>query len=177
MITCTPKKYDNPHIVIETNFGSIELELYPKQAPKTVAAFLSHVNAGFYNNANFYRVLKNDYLLPDNNYGLIQGGVYPNIKNVPAIPHEPTSTTNIKHLDGTISMASQGAGTATTEFFICIGEQFSYNAGSKGTADRQGYAAFGAVVKGMSVVRSIQAEKNVADIFLKKIKIITIKAL
>lgn len=169
LIGCTNKKYQNPQIKIATNYGDIILELYPKQAPKTVAAFLQNVSINTYNNTTFYRVIKNEDLQAANNYGVIQGGVYPKLPQQNTIPHEPTSLTLVKHEDGTISMASLGAGTATTEFFICIGEQPRFNAGSIGTADKLGFAAFGKVVKGMGVVRQIQASKNVGDKIIEKV--------
>ena len=56
---CHPK-YANPHIEIQTKFGDIEVELFPAKAPKTVAAFLSYVDSGFYKNSYFYRVLTDD---------------------------------------------------------------------------------------------------------------------
>jgi peptidyl-prolyl cis-trans isomerase A (cyclophilin A) len=43
----------NPHVEIQTKFGVIELELYPQQAPKTVAAFLSYIDSGYYKKAAF----------------------------------------------------------------------------------------------------------------------------
>jgi peptidyl-prolyl cis-trans isomerase A (cyclophilin A) len=56
---CRPK-YAHPHIEIQTSLGDIEVELFPSQAPKTVAAFLSYIDSGFYANAVFYRVLTDD---------------------------------------------------------------------------------------------------------------------
>lgn len=47
----------NPHVIIETKYGKIELELYADKAPITTAAFLSYVDSGFYENTSFYRVL------------------------------------------------------------------------------------------------------------------------
>ncbi len=177
ILSCTQKKYDNPHVMIDTNYGEIELELFPKQAPKTVAAFLSYIDSGLYKNTSFYRVLKNEDLLEDDNYGIIQGGVYPNLKNVKPIEHEPTKLTGLSHTDGTISFASLGAGTATTEFFICIGNQTPFDAGNSGTTDKQGFAAFGTVIKGMRIVRKIQATKNTGDHIDEKIIINNIERL
>ena len=57
LIGCNQKVYQNPHILIVTSFGDIEAELFPKQAPQTVAAFLSFIDSGYYNNSSFYRVL------------------------------------------------------------------------------------------------------------------------
>ncbi len=58
--SCHQKKYKDPHVIIETKFGDIEIELYPDKAPKTVGAFLSYVDSGFYKNTTFYRVLKEE---------------------------------------------------------------------------------------------------------------------
>lgn len=158
-IACSPK-YKKPHVKIETKFGDIEVELYPDQAPKTAAAFLSYIDSGYYKNAAFYRVLRDDEQ-PMNapKSELIQGGIwktnYKLSSSLPGIPHESTQQTKILHKDGVISMARGEPGTATTEFFICVGDQPGFDYGGANNADGQGYAAFGKVVKGMNVVHSI----------------------
>ena len=88
---------------------------------------------------------------------LIQGGIYKTAKDrsyLQGIPHEPTSQTGLKHTHGTLSMARLEAGSATTEFFICIGDNPGFDAGGN-KEDSLGYAAFGEVTKGMSVVMKI----------------------
>ena len=57
---CKEKHYKNPHIAIETRLGNIEVELYNDKAPKSVSAFLSYIDSGYYRNATFYRVLNQD---------------------------------------------------------------------------------------------------------------------
>ena len=47
----------NPKVALETNMGTIVLELYPDKAPKSVENFLSYVNSGFYNGTIFHRVI------------------------------------------------------------------------------------------------------------------------
>ena len=175
LAACAVKKSEFPHIVIQTNYGDVEAELYPAKAPKTVAAFLSYIDKGFYKNATFYRVLKDEEMPTDNNSGLIQGGVWPNLKSVAGIEHESTKQSGLSHESGTLSMARTGVGTATTEFFICIGDQTSLDAGRSGTTDSLGFAAFGKVTKGMSVVRKIQATKNNGDKLMENILITDIK--
>ncbi len=54
-------------------------------------------------------------------------------------------------------MARMEPGTASTEFFICVGDQPSLDQGGMRNPDKQGFAAFGKVVKGMDVVRKIHA--------------------
>jgi peptidyl-prolyl cis-trans isomerase A (cyclophilin A) len=160
-------KYKNPHIEIQTKFGDIEVELYPDQAPKTVKAFLSYVKAGYYNNSSFYRVL-NDENQPSNapKAELIQGGIYKSNPKVhdtlTGIPHETTEQTHIQHKRGVISLARLAPGTATSEFFICLADQPGFDFGGENNADKQGYAAFGKVVKGMDIVNKIynQSEDN-----------------
>lgn len=175
LAACSNKKSEFPHIVIQTNYGDIEAELYPAKAPKTVAAFLSYIDKDFYKNTTFYRVLKDEEMPTDYNSGLIQGGVWPNLKSVAGIDHESTKKSGLSHTSGTLSMARTGVGTATTEFFICIGEQTSLDAGRSGTADSLGFAAFGKVTKGMSIVRKIQATRSTGDQFNEKIKIANIE--
>ena len=158
--SCSSPKYKNPHVVIETKYGDIEVELYKDQAPKTVAAFLSYVDSGYYANASFYRVLRDDEQPSDAPKSeLIQGGIWrTNYKlsaTIPGIPHESTNQTKILHTDGTISLARQAPGTGNTEFFICVGDQHGFDYGGANNPDGQGYAAFGRVFKGMAVVKSI----------------------
>jgi peptidyl-prolyl cis-trans isomerase A (cyclophilin A) len=93
---------------------------------------------------------------------LIQGGIWETnhrkAVSLPGIPHETTRQTHILHTDGVISLARTTPGTATTEFFICVGDQPGFDYGGGNNPDGQGYAAFGKVVKGMEVVRAIYAD-------------------
>ena len=73
-----------------------------------------------------------------------------------AIPLERTSLTHLRHLNGTISMARGGPDTATSDFFICIGDQPALDYGGQRNPDGQGFAAFGQVTEGMDIVRQIQ---------------------
>ncbi len=162
---CKMQRTGQPHIEIQTQYGEIEIELYEKQAPKTVAAFLAYVDSGLYNNSNFYRVLNNENQ-PSNaaKTELIQGGIWKtNNKTATTkagIPHETTQQTGITHLDGTLSMARLEPGTATTEFFICVGKQPGLDYGGENIADKQGYAAFGRVINGMDIVRKIYRQND-----------------
>ncbi|RYY30744.1 MAG: peptidylprolyl isomerase [Chitinophagaceae bacterium] len=162
---CTNTSGKNPHIVIKTSIGNIELELYPEKAPLTVAAFLSYIDSGYYNNTNFYRVLNLDNQ-PSNapKAELIQGGIFrsKNKRGIdpPGIPHETTKQTGLRHTDGTISLARLAPGTASTEFFICIGEQPGFDFGGENNPDKQGYAAFGKVVSGLNVVNKIYNQRE-----------------
>jgi peptidyl-prolyl cis-trans isomerase A (cyclophilin A) len=161
--------------------GDIEVELFPDQAPKTVAAFLSYIDSGFYNKTSFYRVLKTEDLPTPTNTGIIQGGMWqikPEKKaTIPGIEHESTKQTGLTHQSGTVSLARTTVGSANTEFFICIGDQSPLDFGRRGTEDGQGFAAFGKVFEGMDIVRKIQSQKNHADKFDEKIEIYKISRL
>ena len=175
IVSCGHPTYKNPHIIIETEMGDIEVELFRDKAPKTTAAFLSYIDSGFYNNSSFYRVLKTDEFPSAINTGIIQGGMWQTnpAKNqtITGIEHETTKQTGLTHESGTISLARLAPGTASTEFFICIGDQSPLDYGRRGTEDGQGFAAFGQVFKGMTVVRNIQAKKSHGDKFDEKIVI------
>jgi len=174
-LSCSHPDYKNPHVIIETRLGNIEVELFADKAPKTVAAFLSYVDSGFYNYTSFYRVLKTEEFPSPTNTGIIQGGMWqtnPAKKiTIPGIEHESTKLSGLTHLSGTISLARLAPGTANTEFFICIGDQSPLDFGRRGTEDGQGFAAFGEVFEGMSIVRKIQAQKSHGDKFDEKIEI------
>ncbi len=147
-------------VQISTSMGEIEVEIYPGLAPVTANNFLTLVEAGTYTNATFYRVVRIDNQ-PHNlvKIEVIQGGLFEDevIDKYTPIEHETSAETGIMHTNGVISMARNEPGTASTEFFICIGDQPSLNFGGDRNSDGQGFAAFGKVTKGMEVVKAIQA--------------------
>ena len=155
--TPVPPTTHTPIIAIETDAGTIRVELDPQHAPATVANFLRYVNEHFFDGTTFYRAVT-----PDNQptnpikIEVIQGGANDSKPTYPPIALERTSLTGLKHLDGTISMARNGPDSATSEFFICIGDQPALDEGGMRNPDGQGFAAFGHVVAGMDVVRRIQ---------------------
>lgn len=165
IMSCSVSEPKDPRVTIKTKFGDIEVELYPAQAPKSVAAFLSCVDSGFYKNSLFYRVL-NDENQPSDAFKaeLIQGGMwrtsYKKSVALKGIPHETTQQTKILHKDGTVSLARAEPGTATSEFFICIGDQPGFDYGGENNPDKQGYAAFGKVIKGMDIVKRIHQQPD-----------------
>ena len=151
---------EKPRVLIQTAVGDIEVELDRNRAPLTVTNFLHYVREGLYSDGRFHRgvTLSNQ---PNNKVKIevIQASANPNKTNqfLPPIKLERTRDTGMNHRDGTISMARDGPDTAQDEFFICIGDQPELDFGGKRNPDGQGFAAFGKVVKGMDVVRRIQA--------------------
>lgn len=177
LAACARKNNGDNHVVIDTEYGDIEVELFAEKAPKTVAAFLKNVDAGIYKGGSFYRVLKNEDLPKEYNQGVIQGGIFQSKPGTGTtfIEHESPRQTGISHKDGTISMARTKPGTASSEFFICIGDQPQFDSSSRGQSDGLGYAAFGKVVDGMQIVREIQNKKSTGESFNSPIKINSIK--
>jgi peptidyl-prolyl cis-trans isomerase A (cyclophilin A) len=107
---------------------------------------------------------------------VIQGGRYKDEENgFTPIAHETTNITGLKHLDGVISMARSAPGTATSEFFICIGDQPELDFGGKRNRDGQGFAAFGRIERGMDVVLKIHSIKAPGQYLDKPVKILTVK--
>jgi peptidyl-prolyl cis-trans isomerase A (cyclophilin A) len=140
-----------------TALGEITFELYPDQAPLTVANFLRYVDESAFEEAVFYRTvtLDNDKGSPE--IEVIQGGLMVDESPFPAIEHETTAQTGLRHVDGALSMARAEVGTAASEFFICIGDQPALDFGGTRNPDTQGFAVFGRVVDGMDVVRRIHS--------------------
>lgn len=158
---------DLHRVVIETDFGSITVEVDRQRAPGTAANFLHYVENEFYDGGRFHRTVT-----PDNQPGpegapairieVIQAGTNPDRdgeRNEP-IPLERTNDTGLKHLDGTISMARFAPDSAVSDFFICIGDQPDLDFGGMRNPDGQGFAAFGRIVDGMDVVRTIQYQTH-----------------
>src|SRR5438876_9770501 len=164
-------------VLIETEKGNIEVELDAAKAPATVANFLRYVDGKFYDGGRFHRTVTRDNQ-PDNKVKIevIQAGIHPDKTKdeFPPIKLERTRDTKLAHKDGTISMARDEPDTATSDFFICIADQPELDFGGKRNPDRQGFAAFGRVVKGMDVVKKIQAAPAKDQTLAPPIKILKI---
>lgn len=168
----------NPKVEITTSFGTIELEIYEDKAPITAKNFLHHVDNNTFKDACFYRVVRIDNQSNRNTkIEVVQGGLFHDsiVDRMPTIVHENTKSTGVMHTDGVISMARNQPGSASTEFFICVGEQASLDYGGMRNSDGQGFAAFGKVTNGMDVVRQIQLQKDKGQMLLEKIKILSLK--
>jgi peptidyl-prolyl cis-trans isomerase A (cyclophilin A) len=153
-----PGAAENPRVLVQTDIGDILLEVDVAGAPITAANFLRYVDAGLYDGTAFHRTVTLDNQPNDAvRIEVIQGGILPGDKSFPPIAHETTDRTGIKHADGAVSMARSLPGTATSSFFICINDQPELDFGGRRNPDGQGFAAFGRVVRGMDVVRAIQA--------------------
>jgi peptidyl-prolyl cis-trans isomerase A (cyclophilin A) len=146
-------------VLLDTTMGVIEIEVDRSAAPITAANFLKYVEAGHYDGGRFHRTVRLDNQ-PENRVKIevIQGGVDPRREHEAWAPIqiERTRDTGLKHRNGTVSMARDGPDSATSDFFICIGDQPELDYGGRRNPDGQGFAAFGRVVRGMDVVRRIQ---------------------
>jgi peptidyl-prolyl cis-trans isomerase A (cyclophilin A) len=139
---------------LQTDKGVILAELADDKAPITVANFLRYVDSGHMDGAVFYRASKASNA-PE--VGFIEAGVKDPKKLYPPIAHESTLTTGLKHVDGTLTMARFAPGTAQSDFSIICVEAPQMDAHPDWPGDNAGYAAFGQVVEGMDVVRTILA--------------------
>ena len=150
-------------VLVQTELGDIVLDVDTTHAPNTAANFLRYVDAGHFNGGTFHRTVKMDNQ-PDSpvKIEVIQAGVNPDRSKdgFPPIPIERTSVTGLRHSDGVISMARGQPDSATSGWFICINDQPALDFGGGRNPDGQGFAAFGRVVQGMDVVRSIQRAPN-----------------
>jgi len=141
----------NPIVVIDTSKGNIIVELYPQQAPKTVANFLAYVKKDHYEKTLFHRVIK-DFM--------IQGGGFNEsgrrAETLPAVENE--SKNGLSNTRGTIAMARTGnPHSATRQFFI----NHKDNLHLDGSANKWGYTVFGKVISGMQVVDKIAVVQTV----------------
>jgi peptidyl-prolyl cis-trans isomerase A (cyclophilin A) len=155
-----PERRQNTVVVLETEKGTIEVEVDGIRAPATAANFLRYVDAGFFDGGTVNRAVRPDNTVRhDVEIQVIQFQVDAARERqaFPPIPLERTSVTGLKHVDGTISMARNGPDTATGSFSIVIGDQPEMDFGGRRNPDGQGFAAFGHVVRGRDVVAAIQA--------------------
>ncbi len=141
-VTAAEDSVDNPRVIIKTTDGDIVIELYAEKSPVTVENFLQYVDAGYYNNTVFHRVISNF---------MIQGGGFSTeMKEKPTRdPIINESSNKLHNTRGTLAMArTSDPDSATAQFFI---NQRS-NLRLDWTPGNEGYAVFGEVVEGMQVV-------------------------
>ncbi len=158
----------NPIATMEVEgYGTVKIELYPDQAPETVANFIKLANNGFYNGLTFHRTIPDFMIQGGDKNG--DGTGSPTLKNLLGDSAEDKEyaikgeflanqvKNTIKHKKGTISMArsdysslglnEQGYNSAGSQFFIVTTDMTSSLDGS--------YAAFGQVTEGYDIVEKI----------------------
>ncbi|MCF6220131.1 MAG: peptidylprolyl isomerase [Robiginitomaculum sp.] len=149
------------HVVMETELGNIEIEVYKSRAPLTAENFLYYVDNDLYDGEGFYRAVRPDTDPRGLGMQIIQGGLLAMESVTAPIDHETTEMSGLSHTDGAISMARDEPGTGSAAyFFISIGDNISLDYGGSRNPVGQGYAVFGQVVKGMDVVRAIQLRET-----------------
>jgi cyclophilin family peptidyl-prolyl cis-trans isomerase len=134
-----PYKTDNPVVVIETSLGNIAAELFPKEAPDTVANFVKLVEQGYYNGVIFHRVIPKFMIQTGDPTGTERGGPGWTILDEfhPRLRHDKA---------GVLSMANRGPDTGGSQFFIT---HVPYKRGD------DVHAIFGQVIEGLDVVINI----------------------
>ena len=142
-----------PVVVLETSQGTIEIELNAEKAPITVANFLKYVDDKFYDGTIFHRVI--------NNF-MIQGGGFTEkmVEKPTKAPIQNEANNGLTNDEGTIAMArTNDPNSATAQFFINVANNSSLNHTSQ-TTSGWGYAVFGKVTQGMTIVNRIKLLKT-----------------
>ena len=148
-MTSQAEEIQNNKVLMTTNFGDIEIELYEDKAPKTVANFLNYVQSGFYNGTLFHRVISNF---------MIQCGGFDEEFNEKegndTIENEADN--GLSNTKGTLAMArTSEPHSASNQFFINVANNSFLDFKNK-SIQGWGYAVFGAVTNGMDVVNKIR---------------------
>jgi peptidyl-prolyl cis-trans isomerase A (cyclophilin A) len=133
-------------VLIKTSKGDIEVELFDKKSKESVRNFLEYIDAGFYSNVIFHRVIK-DYIIQ-------AGSLDINMKNKNTLPQIKNDALNmIKNLKGTIAMArTKHKHSAKSEFFFNLRDNPGLNHQGLG---QYGFAVFGKITKGFEVAVKI----------------------
>ena len=137
-----------PQVTLTTNLGDIVMELDPVKAPLSALNFMQYVNANFYSNLIFHRVIPNQ---------IIQGGGF-DATLTPATVRAPIaleSSNGLSNLRGTLGMARSAADkSGTSQFYINVADNPGFDYVS---ATQPGYAVFGKVISGMTTADAIAA--------------------
>lgn len=143
----------NADVILHTNHGEIAIELFQEQAPESVNNFLTYLQDGHYDGTIFHRVIDGF---------MIQGGGFDEDFRQKSTrdPITNEADNGLKNERGTLAMARTGAPhSATAQFFINVSDNSFLDHSSK-TPQGWGYAVFGSVAEGMSVVKEIEGVKT-----------------
>ena len=135
-------------VTMETDRGTIELELYPEYAPQTVNNFVFLAEEGFYDGVTFHRVISNFMIQGGDPTGTGTGG--PGYRFGDEVRGNP-----LKHETGVISMANAGPNTNGSQFFITHGPQPHLDGN---------HTVFGKVISGQDVVDSIRQGDQMSSV-------------
>ncbi|MBU7448375.1 MULTISPECIES: peptidylprolyl isomerase [Lactiplantibacillus] len=181
---------DGPKATIKTNFGDIKVQLFPKQAPKSVENFVGLAKKGYYDGIIFHRVIPEFMIQGGDPTGTGMGG-----ESLWGKPFEDEFSPEVFNLRGALSMANAGPNTNGSQFFIVQKPQL--DAGMDEQMKQAGYpeeivtaygnggtpwldfrhTVFGAVSDGMDIVDKIAAiktgmqDKPVKDVVIETIAI------
>lgn len=140
---------------IHTAKGDIVIQLYPQDAPKTVANFATLAERGYYNNLTFHRVEPGFVIQGGDPNGNGTGGVsiYGPVFNDELNP--ATASYKAGYVEGVVAMANRGPNTNGSQFFIMLADN---------TDLPKQYTIFGKVTSGMPVVKSIKVGDKMTSI-------------
>lgn len=146
----------DPVVDVTTNHGTFTIQLDPARAPKSVENFLAYVDASFYDNTIFHRIIPTF---------MIQGGGYDQMyeRKPTRAPVQNEADNGLKNTRGTVAMARTGdPHSATAQFFVNVVDNAFLDHKAK-DAQGWGYTVFGRVIEGMDVVDKIKAVKTGAN--------------
>lgn len=138
---------------IETNRGTIVIELYPQYAPKTVNNFAFLAGEGFYDGVTFHRVINNFMIQGGDPTGTGRGG--PGYRFADEVKGNP-----LKHETGVISMANAGPNTNGSQFFITHSPQPHLDGD---------HTVFGKVTEGQDVVNAIRQGDTMTTVTVREL--------
>lgn len=138
-----------PVVVVETNRGNFEMELYPDKAPLSVVNFLKYVDAKFYDGTIIHRVVKN--------FVIQAGGMNEDMSEKPTNdPIKNEANNGLSNLKGTVSLArTEDIDSATSHFFVNLKDNVRLDYVDP---TKYGYAVFGKVISGYEIIEAIEKE-------------------
>ena len=177
---------EGPVAVLETTKGTVKIQLFPAQAPKTVENFVGLIEKGYYDGIIFHRVISDFMIQGGDPTGTGMGG-----ESLWGDSIEDEFSDEVFNLRGALSMANAGPNTNGSQFFIVQASRVPANMlrqlkglvpdevvsayGEQGGTpwlDKR-HTVFGHVIEGMDVVDDMaKVRVNYADKPLEDIKII-----
>jgi len=183
-------KHEGPQAIIQTNLGAIKLQLFDKQAPKTVKNFIELAKKQYYDGVIFHRIIPDFMIQGGDPTGSGAGG-----QSIYGENFEDEFSSELFNLQGALSMANAGPNTNGSQFFIVTNKNLpenmvaqmqeagypseiveAYKNGGTPWLDFR-HTVFGQVIEGMDIVNTIEKvptgsqDRPVDDVIIDSIEI------
>lgn len=159
-------KHNQHKASVSTAAGDFQIALFHQQAPLTAGYFSQLIDSGTLDNSSVYRMVHSDNNShnPAHPIHVLQGGLQDSDPQpVAPVAHESTAQTGLSHRQWSLSTARFAPGQTYGSFFVCMRDEPALDFGGKRHPDGQGFAVFGQVIAGFTVIEALYQQREAQE--------------